>query len=71
MSAVLETSTMAILAFIVWHFDLTQHVDSPENAGNQKQKKPKHPQTFRLFRKTGGNLLSRKLYNHYHRQGCV
>ena len=21
--------------------------------------------------KTGGNLLSRKLYNHYHRQDCV
>ena len=20
---------------------------------------------------SGGNLLSRKLYNHYHRQGCV
>src|SRR5439155_26237477 len=23
------------------------------------------------FKKSGGNLLSRKLYNHYHRQDCV
>ena len=26
---------------------------------------------FGLIERSGGNLLSRKLYNHYHRQGCV
>jgi hypothetical protein len=36
-----------------------------------KEKSRNARKRFGFLGKTGGNLLSRKLYNHYHRQDCV
>lgn len=41
----------------------------PRRLDSCTKKKPDAWSGF--LEKFGGNLLSRKLYNHYHRQGCV
>jgi hypothetical protein len=35
------------------------------------EKKKAETKCFGFFKESGGNLLSQKLYNHYHRQDCV
>ena len=45
--------------------------EESENELYDYEKQKAGEMILRLFRKTGGYLLSRKLYNHYHRQGCV
>jgi hypothetical protein len=41
----------------------------PKTSRVEKEKEPKN--YFGPQLKSGGNLLSRKLYSHYHRQDCV
>ena len=45
--------------------------DSPTNPHAAGHKCKSRNLRFGFSEKTGGNLLSRKLYNHYHRQDCV
>ena len=35
------------------------------------EKKKAETTCFGFLKESGGNLLSQKLYNHYHRQDCV